>query len=320
MILILTDDDEPTTDLVIDWLKHLDKNFIRISYRNSLSILKIYNSPSGFEVIFKYKMLDGNYCEVDTSNIKSYWYRRSNMTALIPEITSGDSQLKISLTNHLNHEYNSALKILDFVLCKKNRINKFSDNHIQKLDVLEKARKSGLNIPDTLVCTTKNELLHFYNKYDGNIITKTIGDPSALYYIDFHCFTSKVIIEDIPEKFALSLFQQNIDKDYELRVFFLNNKFYSSAVFSQSDKQTSVDFRHYNHDTPNRVVPHKLDPNLKNKLSNLMQDCNLNSGSIDLIYSKKNKYIFLEVNPIGQFEQVSFPCNYNLFKEIALTL
>ena len=30
-----------------------------------------------------------------------------------------------------------------------------------------------------------------------------------------------------------------------------------------------------------------------------------------------DKYIFFEINPIGQFEQVSFPSNYYLHKKIA---
>ena len=46
----------------------------------------------------------------------------------------------------------------------------------------------------------------------------------------------------------------------------------------------------------------------------------LKSGSIDMIYSTDNIYYFLEVNPVGQFYQVSFPANYYLEKEIAKTL
>lgn len=51
-----------------------------------------------------------------------------------------------------------------------------------------------------------------------------------------------------------------------------------------------------------------------------MEVIDLNSGSIDMLVSKKNEYIFLEVNPIGQFAQVSYPCNYYIQKEIASEL
>ncbi len=51
-----------------------------------------------------------------------------------------------------------------------------------------------------------------------------------------------------------------------------------------------------------------------------MQDLNLNCGSVDLIKDKDGNYIFLEVNPNGQYGMVDAPCNFNLNEKIALTL
>ena len=51
-----------------------------------------------------------------------------------------------------------------------------------------------------------------------------------------------------------------------------------------------------------------------------LKDLSLNTGSIDLIYSKNNEYIFLEVNPVGQFGFLSLMTNQNLFYEIAKIL
>ena len=51
-----------------------------------------------------------------------------------------------------------------------------------------------------------------------------------------------------------------------------------------------------------------------------MADLNLNTGSIDLIKTKNNDYFFLEVNPCGQYESLSFNCNYQLNKKIATWL
>jgi len=46
----------------------------------------------------------------------------------------------------------------------------------------------------------------------------------------------------------------------------------------------------------------------------------LDFGSIDMIVSADNEYIFLEVNPKGQYGMVSHPCGYNLDYEIAKEL
>ena len=106
-------------------------------------------------------------------------------------------------------------------------------------------------------------------------------------------------------------------KEIELRIFYLHGEFYSSAIFSQRDPQTRIDFRHYNNEKPNKVIPYKLPVEQEKKLQSLMQISGLNSGSIDMVLTDKGEYVFLEINPIGQFEQVSIPCNYNIFKKIA---
>jgi pyruvate carboxylase len=100
----------------------------------------------------------------------------------------------------------------------------------------------------------------------------------------------------------------------------LKKKFYTMAIFSQLDRQTSTDFRKYNKQKPNRNVPYLLPKNIKNKIIKLMENCNLNTGSIDMIVDKDDNYIFLEINPVGQFGMVSIPCNYFLEREIALEL
>lgn len=48
-----------------------------------------------------------------------------------------------------------------------------------------------------------------------------------------------------------------------------------------------------------------------------MNKINLNCGSIDILVDNNLNYFFLEVNPVGQFGMVSFPCNYNLENHIA---
>lgn len=43
---------------------------------------------------------------------------------------------------------------------------------------------------------------------------------------------------------------------------------------------------------------------------------NYQTGSFDFIKCKE-KYYFLEMNPVGQFGNVSDMCNYNIEKDIA---
>lgn len=92
------------------------------------------------------------------------------------------------------------------------------------------------------------------------------------------------------------------------------------AIFSQNDIQTNLDFRRYNKDIPNRNVPFQIPKDLEKKLAKLMLELGLNSGSIDMIYTNEKKYIFLEVNPVGQFKMTSLPCNYYLERKVSKIL
>ena len=92
------------------------------------------------------------------------------------------------------------------------------------------------------------------------------------------------------------------------------------AIFSQEIRTNKVDFRKYSKEIPNRYVPYDLPKTISMKLKRLMDNLKLNSGSIDLVYTKDEDYYFLEVNPVGQFAMVSEPCNYYLEKIVAQKL
>jgi len=121
----------------------------------------------------------------------------------------------------------------------------------------------------------------------------------------------------LPDVFYPSLFQEKIEKEYEVRSFYIDGRFYSMAIFSQNDKQTKDDFRKYNFQNMNRMVPYQLDKKTELNLHKVYSMLNLDTGSADFIKGKDGKYYFLEINPTGQFGFVSFYCNYNLEKIVA---
>ena len=89
------------------------------------------------------------------------------------------------------------------------------------------------------------------------------------------------------------------------------------AIYSQQNKSTSIDYRRYDQTDPNRCVPFELPNDIKQSIFLLFEKLKLDSGSVDLIYSTSKKFYFLEVNPNGQFGNLSKNCNYFIEKEIA---
>jgi ATP-GRASP peptide maturase of grasp-with-spasm system len=320
MILILTDIDEPSTDFVIDWLQYYRKPFTRLSIQNSVEITKIYQHRGRMECVFNF-IQQGRTATLDTKDISSYWYRRSQWRVRYDTVAMADeAKGDAALNDFLQVENLSALGILEHILDHKKHINRHSDNNIIKLVVLQYATELGIRVPAFVVCSDKASLVDFYNKYNGDIITKPIGDPRSFFHYGFHTFTSRIDLDGIPDRFGISLFQEMIKKKVELRIYYLQGRFYGSAIFSQSNEQTKVDFKNYSNTRPNRVVPFELPGAVQQQLDALMQRLDINSGSIDMVLTPEGEYVFLEVNPVGQFEQVSVPCHYNLFKTIAETL
>ena len=52
MILICSDDKEPTTDIVCSWLRYFEKEFIRISNKDVIDIKTVYLNDDFIEVDF----------------------------------------------------------------------------------------------------------------------------------------------------------------------------------------------------------------------------------------------------------------------------
>ena len=310
-ILICSDENEGTTDIVCDWLNYLNKPFIRVSSKDKITIrdVKLFNCD--FDIEFSVKGLD-----LKLSELRSFWYRRSQLefeynVDFEKKIDTEDISwlMKACLKKEFDVVSNYFVKQINL----KAKLNRDIDNDINKLEILFLASKYGLTIPDTLVVNNKKSLSFFEDK---ELITKAVGDFHGIQNgYSYGIMTNKISLNEIEfDDFHHTLFQNRIDKSFELRIFFFNNTFYSSAIFSQSNKKTEIDFRNYDFENPNRVIPYKLPEKIEQKLRQLLNHIKLDSGSIDMAYTKQGEYVFFEVNPVGQFEQVSFPCNYNLHK------
>jgi len=290
---------------VIEWLVFLKKEWIRIDAEDVIDINFCGDEIELITITQK----------VNLSNITSYWYRRGFLNFknhFLTSIRQFDYVLTEEIDNFINY--------IHYKLSKTKNINSIHDDEkINKLIVSDIARQLGIDTPDDLIFSDKASLESKIKNSNNKFITKiTSGRPISCFN-DFSIFnyTKIVELEKIPEAFFPSLVQNHIEKRYELRIFYLDGDFFSMAIFSQSENQTSIDFRNVNKQKINRCVPFKLPNGIEHKLDLLMRELGLNSGSIDMIVTPKYEYIFLEVNPVGQFGMTSYPCNYNLEKEIA---
>lgn len=271
--------------------------------------------------------------QFNQSKLHSYWYRRGHPTfndgkeiaVVKKDLANANKKAHHELINFFNGEYQDIEGYFNFSARNVKFINGYTDNNINKLISLELAKKAGLHIPPTIITSRRSELESFLKQH-SEIIYKAIRNGLSLELKNgkkYYGFTKEVnisFVRQMPDSFFPSLFQKKLDKKFELRIFYLRGRFFASAIFSQNDNQTKVDFRNYNFRKPNRTPPFRLPNQIRKKLRDFMRLSNLNCGSIDMVYTNEKQFVFLEVNPIGQFAQVSLPCNYYIEREIAKIL
>lgn len=315
MILIISREDDRSTNDVIDWLRMLNKQFVRVSAEIAIKLESV-SIDEYSDIIIE---LDKK--TYSLSQFKSIWYRRSWLRLDNEWFESGLDQ---DFDNDLNKQLLTEREVFSKYLLSEigqKSLNKPDDVFINKLTVLKKCLALGILIPKTLITSKKKELVQFKKKH-GEVITKNYSQGIFVnfreaYVNSYTILVTDEMIEGLDEQFFPMMFQNTIEKSFELRVFYLDGDFYSSAILSQNDDKTKVDFRNYNLQKPNRTPPFDLPKEQEEKLNQLMKELSLNSGSIDLLVTNMGEYVFLEVNPIGQFAQVSKPCNYHLERRVA---
>lgn len=318
MILIISKEKlDPSTDDIIEWLISWDINFTKLHGEN---LYPAYNNSVYIDFNLN-QVIIGN---IDINQHFKYgWFRRWSDRGHISELAShnfSNSTFR-NLTNVLDYDEISLREYFYDHISVDNWVSEPKTASINKLQVLRYANSIDLKIPESILCNDKQSLIKFIDKYE-KVITKDISIPFSLFgkkkkRLSYAIELTESVLNGIPEKFNPSLFQKYIDKKFEIRSFYFNRRFYSMAIFSQNDDKTKIDFRNYNYDKPNRRVPYQLPIEIENKLTQLMDKFSLDTGSIDLIKDWDNNFIFLEVNPVGQFGMTSHPCNYKLEKLIA---
>lgn len=308
MILILSELKDKSTNHVIQWLEFHNQSWIRINKEDSIDI--DFNEKG---IVLKVNNTQSIYFD----KITSFWYRRGFINYKY-DLTDIPKKMK----QFMKEEKYYLINYLLYLFEEKNSLGSLNTSFTNKLITNKLAEKSGLKIPKSYLLKTRKELKKILEKHQT--ITKVIAGSGYFYYnkSDFGMMYTKMVddLKKYPKEFAPSYFQEYINKKYELRIFFLKDTFYSMAIFSQKDKQTKIDFRNYNKSNPNRNVPFNLPFDIEVKLKKLMSLMKLNTASIDMIVTDKLEFFFLEVNPIGQFGMVSYPCNYNLEEKVAQKL
>ena len=310
MILILSFKDfEQGTNPVIDWLLCKKANFTKIT------IDDLKDSAFQYCLEVNSNKIKLNNQVIDLSEIKVVWLRRwvsKNVFAVEAENRNDVQAMKESI--------NEIKRLSDYlfdILSDKKWLLTNEAAHLSKLKILNQASKSGLHTPLSIVVNNKSDLLEFNQQCPTGLICKPIEHSD--YFVNqeatYSAYTKDLKrsdLEGLPDNFFPTFFQEKVDRKYEIRVFYLDGKFFSS-VFLNSDNH-HVDIKL---DINGKWVPYQLPQEVEAGITRFMKSITMNTGSIDIIRNNAGEYVFIEVNPAGQYLHTSHLCGYEVERHIA---
>ena len=162
--------------------------------------------------------------------------------------------------------------------------------------------------PETLVTSNPDEAESFIlNLKPKRVVYKTLSRPLISDVGDEvrSVFTSEISEITTPMRSAIRvapcLFQEYIEKDYELRITVVGNQVFAARIYSQEHEETKLDWRRDQHKVTLRHEVENLDPQLERMCINLTRSLGLTFGAIDMIVTPRQERVFLEINPNGQW-------------------
>lgn len=319
MILLLTFRNyEQCTDPVINWLLHNKADFIRVS------IYDIVYNQSDYEL----NVTEGEFLyqgEDIKDKINVIWFRRFLSDFIIDEENVAP-HIQRQLTNELKNHLKTVFDFFCDLFSDKIWLPHPEAFKISKIQSLHIAKKLGISVPDTIITNNKSTLLDFFEKCKFGIITKPIDDEFRSYYLHkgrgFFSYTKSLTLDQIKNLehyFFPTLFQQKIDKELEIRSFYLDGDFYHTALIDSKNEHENdiIDIKKIQKSKHTHRVKYRLPAKVEDELRRLMEAMNMNTGSLDIIKYKDGTYYFLEVNIVGQFATQSLHCNYYLERRVA---
>jgi hypothetical protein len=174
-----------------------------------------------------------------------------------------------------------------------------------KASQLRVAGELGLELPPTLITNRPEEFLDFYRQHDGHIISKLAGFAFDRAVGDtFGRYTEVVSKRSVGYAAALQycpmILQAYVPKRLELRITVVGRKVFAAEIHSQHTHHTRYDWRRYDLSrTPHYT--HDLPPEVEERCLRLVERLELCYGAIDMILTPDGRYVFVEINPNGQY-------------------
>lgn len=322
MILLVSSKTDLTTDYLIARLRSRGVPFYRLNSEDALDAfdltLDVSSKHSEFVIFDRTREL-----QIASSAITGAYFRRP-VEPILSSVQDSEER------SYVQRELIESLRSLWRLLHKDVWLNSpealwTAGNKIKQLTV---AGALGLTIPRTFVSSRTIDILDFIESIGGEAVCKSLrhgyfGDETEISVI----LTSKIGRQDLDDlrcrdQTLPMIVQPLIAKKLDVRVTIVGDRIFSAGIHSQEHVDTVIDWRKADLDegVDLRHEELSLPEWLQEKCLELANRLELKFACMDFVLTPDNDYVFLEVNPNGQWgwleEAVGFPIRDAIIDEL----
>jgi glutathione synthase/RimK-type ligase-like ATP-grasp enzyme len=283
-------------------------------------LLDLAQFPENIGLILRYDgealpaaMLRGlNGIDIDLANVRAVWYRRPQPFVLSPGL---------SRPSHRQFAYNESHEAIAGLW---QMLDVFWMNHPTRDEVaarkayqLSVARSCGLEIPPTLISNDPSEVRRFLAERGSKDTIYKAFSATQQEWRETRLVRDEELAVLDQVRHAPVIFQEYVPARFDVRVTVVGDRIFAAAIHSQ-DTQYLVDFRIDMNRA--KVEPHDLPTDVATRLAEFMQRLGLVYGAIDMRLTPDGRYVFLEVNPAGQWLFIEGRTGQRISAAVAETL
>ena len=322
MILVITREGDLHGERILNLLKSRKEKCLAFDFSEFPMKTKISTSVSGTN---KTALLEITKHYIDSSEIKSIHYRRTTDCIFSKKVSK--EEIREYILDESEHFLECLPNILTdtFWLSNPDSIRRASRKPLQ----LAEAKTLNFAIPETLITNSPEELRNFIQSTNMKaFVAKALFSPGIIFKGEKKearsFYTRKLTREDILGNIenvinCPTIFQEYIEKDFELRITVVGKNVFACAIYSQKTEKTKEDWRRYDlSNTPHTSF--QLPQDVEEKCLKLVEKLGLVFGCIDMIVTPRGEFIFLEINPNGQWLWIEELTGLPISEAIANTL
>ncbi|WP_313093749.1 MvdC/MvdD family ATP grasp protein [Chryseobacterium flavum] len=307
MILCIThSQDFYNIDLFFEYLTTQNIPYFRLNSDRINHLQKISVSENSFELTDEY----GN--TVHSDNIKGVWHRKAWKITIPEELDSDYRQIFLKEYGNLRYNLFTILEHIPWINPYEKE-KKIDGNKMFQLNI---AQKNNLTIPHTIFSNDENTIKTFFYQYCHGKAVAKLHSVTGKTMTGENILTTTIIEEDTlghisDIAYCPMIFQPYIDKEYELRIVYVDGEFYTGKINNSENADWRVSQGNY------FWSYYELPENIKLNLNSMMKEMGLYLGAIDMIKGKDGKYYFLEVNPQGEWGMLQKELDFPIAQRIA---